>query len=991
MNSILFWKLWPRPYQILFWFLSACLLVVLILFWRGYFSWPAPAITYEHFQQLQTIEVPSHSFSIGLINITVPADSYLIFENILGSSLHADVFASYFFFLTVAIAFIFFLSIATDLSRYRFLISMGIAILILASLQVDSIEVFGLTGKTVTIGLILLYGGLAFYFHAVKTETNFLKRILTFSLLTALVGFVFSFFNKTTSPLLHLSTTGLVAGIIACLIFILIVSHEIIAAFVTIITKSLKSERSLQHFLILTSIYLINIFLMFASKMGILEWSFFSVSPFFLITVSAILGLWGFRQREPVHENILGDEPLRLYFIISLALVSFGVMTYFVSTASDMMIDALEDFIVAAHFGGGLIFALYVIANFAPMLAKNLPVYKILYKPDTMPLFTFRLMAVIATFAVLSWAVSWKTYLNQMVATYYHAHGDLYLATGDVAEAEAFYHKSIQFRNQNLHAHYGLASIYAGQSESIKQRKEYEKAILRTPSVALYLNSAQSYTSQGDLLQSVLTLDEAKHKFPGSGEILNAIGLSFLKLKNADSALYYFRQAKQISATASIAETNLQGTHAWFNVGHGVDSVISPATNSGIETNELAIANLKRQKIAIDGKFPNDTSLNIYQAITLCNYLINQKENADTALIRRAVMLSRKEVNDPFSDQLLISAAHALYAHGLIKEAMQLVRETAFNSGDENYLSLLGLWLLDQNNPALAAVYFEAAIEKSHPLALYYLAIAETESDNLDQAIIHWDSLRKSGSKNVAAFAEKMAKVLKTKSDQMASLSHDEKYYFCRYKIPLTDKMMFNRSVNSIADEKLKVQAIIDRSKKWFGMDEPKEAEELLNRLTMAYTNTINHQVANLKLMLAAESGDWRFVQENIPKTQVSLSQKIYFEGLLAVQSGKTKLAEEKFSYLEKTDNQFEEGVVTVSRFFARDTANQLKHFSALVEGLLAKPNSVKILKQHCLMAADLGFIDASQDSLNKLREILPDGLFKKFVNEHPDYFSAGK
>jgi len=82
MNSILFWKLWPKPYQILFWFLSTSFLVALILFWRGYLSWPAPAITYEHFQQLQTIEVPSHSFSIGLINVTVPADSYLIFENI---------------------------------------------------------------------------------------------------------------------------------------------------------------------------------------------------------------------------------------------------------------------------------------------------------------------------------------------------------------------------------------------------------------------------------------------------------------------------------------------------------------------------------------------------------------------------------------------------------------------------------------------------------------------------------------------------------------------------------------------------------------------------------------------------------------------------------------------------------------------------------------------------------------------------------------------
>src|SRR5258706_16313180 len=101
--------------------------------------------------------------------------------------------------------------------------------------KIDSIEVFGLTGKVITIGLILLYGGLAFYFHAVKTEANFLQRILSFSLVTVLVGFVISFFSKVTFPLLHLSTTSLVVGVIACLIFIIMVSHEIVAVFVTVI------------------------------------------------------------------------------------------------------------------------------------------------------------------------------------------------------------------------------------------------------------------------------------------------------------------------------------------------------------------------------------------------------------------------------------------------------------------------------------------------------------------------------------------------------------------------------------------------------------------------------------------------------------------------------------------------------------------------------------------------------------------------------------
>lgn len=68
---------------------------------------------------------------------------------------------------------------------------------------------------------------------------------------------------------------GLLAGIILTIIFIVMVAHEIVAAFVTITTESLKSSKSLQHFLVLTVVYLINVGLMYASKMGFIQWSFF--------------------------------------------------------------------------------------------------------------------------------------------------------------------------------------------------------------------------------------------------------------------------------------------------------------------------------------------------------------------------------------------------------------------------------------------------------------------------------------------------------------------------------------------------------------------------------------------------------------------------------------------------------------------------------------------------------------------------------------------
>ena len=62
-----------------------------------------------------------------------------------------------------------------------------------------------------------------------------------------------------------------------------------------------------------------------------------------------------------------------------------------------------------------------------------------------------------------------------------------------------------------------------------------------------------------------------------------------------------------------------------------------------------------------------------------------------------------------------------------------------------------------------------------------------------------------------------------------------------------------------------------------------------------------------------------------------------------------------------------------------------------LVDGLLAKPNSVKILKQHVLEAATLGFEDVAQNSLDRLRMLIPDKSFKKFIAGHSVFFAVEK
>ena len=993
MHSLQFWKSWNKFYQTIFAIFSILVFAALIFFWVSWEASPAPVITLEHFQQIQRIEVSSHSFQVGLTNLVVPADSYLIFENIFGSRLQPNTPALYFFLGALTISFLVLITIITTLSRYWFLIGMALVILFLASLRFDALEIFGLTNKSVTIGVVLLLGALAFYFHAFRKEAALGQRLLIFLTLMILTTIVIYFFSRTASPFLHLAVNGLMAGIILCLIFILMVSHEIVAAFVTITTQNIKSSKSLQHFLILTVVYLVNISLMFASKMDFIGWSFFSINSFFVFTVSAILGIWGFRQRTMVNEN-MPTEQHGIFFYISMMLMGISTMGYFAASASDVMMDAFDDLIMAAHLGCGIIFFLYVIANFGPMLVKNLPVHKVLYKPETMPHFTYRLMSIIAVFAVISTAVSWKTYINLATASYYHAYGDLYLSQADEGMAEVYYTKSIQFRNQNLHAHYGLASIYASRYESIKEKKEFEKSTKWSPSVPVYLNLGEAYASQGNNLEAALTIDEGRKKFPNSGELQNAAGLSFMKLKLPDSALYFFQQAKKLNGTSEIAETNLLGAAALFNSNHPIDSILSLKNTKldGVKVNQLALANQKQLPLIFVDKLELDTALTVYQTALLCNRLINQKERADTALVSQVMKLARKPSNAGFKERLLVASAHALYSRGEVKRALQTLREAAYRSGEGHYHALMGLWLLEQNNPLAASGYFKIANEKEQPFARYHQAIAETEADSLSQAFISWDSLSRSKDKAIGGFATMMKRVLRSKSSEISALSDEEKYYFCRYKIAMTDSLLFEKTVNGIDNEKMKVRAIVDRAKKWFAMDETARASQMLQQVSGHVDKSLKAEMDQLGLMLAAERGDWNFVGTKLNNgLKIPFNQRVYLEALQEEQTGNAKEAALRYRYLLNANDQFEEGIVAASRFITNDTTDRLKNFSLLVDGLLAKPNSVKILKQHVLECIPLGLPQEAQDSLDKLRLLMLPSSFKKFIGAHPDYFGVEK
>jgi hypothetical protein len=504
----------------------------------------------------------------------------------------------------------------------------------------------------------------------------------------------------------------------------------------------------------------------------------------------------------------------------------------------------------------------------------------------------------------------------------------------------------------------------------------------------------EAYGRNGNTLATSLVLSEGLKKFPSSGVLQNAQALTYSKLNSPDSALYFFQQARKSSFTKDMAETNLVAMSAKFKFSFPADSLLTllGSDKAGAKSNALVLATTQQLPIEVKFEWPSDTVLSVREATLMGNYVINQRKKIDTATLSKIVSLARRPSNENFKEELIVSAAQAFYEQGQVKKAADLVRALAYSTGKGKYFNLMGIWLLEQNNPATAANYFKVAYEKSIPLALFHQAVANTEADSLVKAMPLWEMIAQGSDSVYARKAKKMIALLQSKNIA-ANASDEEKYSFCRYKILLTDSMQFMSVAGSISSEDLKARAFLDRSKKWFQQDEPAIAVSYLSNLRglKLKDKTLAEDILYFNLLLAAEIGNWDAIQKQLASDlpEGHSNEKIYLQALLDERANNMEEANKKFNYLVSANIQFEESLLASTHFFLKDTTDRLKPYSILVSGLLAKPNSIKLLKAYVKEAAILGFDEESELSLEKLKKLMSAKAFRRYAEENPDFFSV--
>lgn len=992
MNTLWFWKRWSPSDQKIFWLLSAFLAGAFIVFLIVFFQNTSLAFIWEQYQQVEQIETPIRTFQVGLSSIDLPADNLVLFETFSGSALQPTGWMYVVLLVGVAVGFLVYITFITTLKRFSFLGAVGFLILMLVSFHWEALFIFGISHKAISGVVIALFAGTAYYFQSFHTHHSFITRLTVFASITIVLALVIFFFSQVPQPFLILASNTLLAATAMSILFAIMVSHEIIAFFVTMITSSRTPSKSAMHFFLISAIYFVNLIITFLIREKYIFWDIITVNSYFLLAVSAVLGLWGVRQRESLYIDSVENPIHAIFLYLGFFLTAFTTIGFSIGTDNSPLMETLNEIILFVHMGYGIIFLAYVTSNFGPMLMANVHVHKILYQPSTMPFFTFRAMGTIATFAFLSFSSPLISYFDRALAAVYNAQGDIQYTQGELTTAEAYYRKSLAYRNRNHHAHYALATLYAAQLEPVKEMKEYEELLKTTPTEFTFLNLNDIYSTNGNYIKNQEVLKDGLFIYKNSGLLANAQGLNFYQIGLLDSSIYYFQKSRKSSFTKVTAETNIFATSVNLHVKFPADSLLQliGSHDAGVQSNALALANAQQLPLQVKVEIPTDTVLNLKIATLLCNQLTNQANTIDTLQLRQIASLARKPINANFKEYLLASVAQAYYQQDQIKKAMDIIREMAFSTDQGKRYNLLATYFLEQGDALTAARYYKIAHDKKVPGAQLREAIAYSEADSIREALPLWRTLSISTDSLERQQAQLYLKILERPLATWEDLNDLEKYGMCHYRISLADSALFQKIINSINDNDLRARAIIERTKKWYHLDEVEEAiKELQSLRGIQLTNKkLADEIKVLNLMLSASTQQWEFIESGLKSDFPNeyRNEFIYLNTLLAQQKGTD--VKSAMAYLSDVNYLFEEGLIAAAAHYEKDTTNRLKPYTLLVNGLLARPYSVKLLKAYSKLAANLGFEDEAQQSLAKLKKLLTAQRFESFVNENQSVFS---
>ena len=996
MQRLFFWNSWPdqdrRVYVFLLGIFLASLLVLAIIHVLGLNT----IIHWEAIIKADETEIVTNTLKTGPYELAEKSNNYVLLSNFTGSDIGIQYWQSYVFLGMLMFCAMVLLTIITHLNRFWYFAGMGLFLVFLVNFKLELLMLFGSHRRIGLLLALILYLPLSFYFQSVRPNTTFALRLAIFLVVTAVLGLIIFFFSQVERPFLYLTVYGFIAPLILAILFTFMVAHEIMAGFMFAITRSAagKDQNNFWHFLLISLFYLFNLALAYAHEMQMVDWDFYFIDLYLLLGISAILGIWGFSQREDQYPYLNGFFPLGGYAYLSFGVICFATISYFSVMANDPVLEVIRDCIVYGHLGFGAIFLIYIISNFRNLLVQGLQVYKVIYNPKIMPYFTYRLMGIIAVVGFFAYA-NWQMPILQSTAGYFNGLGDLYKTNQDYLLAEAYYNLGAEYGRRNHRSNYALAHIAEDQRKTAKAIHHYQQALKKWPTEYSYINLSEIYLDQDRFFDALFNLQEGLLQFPESAPIQNNLGLLYSRTDILDTALLYLHNSAITGFKPGLAGSNFLGISAKNQLAFDPDSLLNTLQveeNEISRTNLLAFGNFNEKLLNFPFPQPKDSIFNLAQVIYLHNNFVNHRHAIDSGDIQSIGPLLKKPQNANFRNLLQDAVAKAYYWDNQVSRAFETLRSLAADNyaREGEYYDLLGFWSLQQGAPKLASEYFAQAFERGFAEGLLHYAIALTEAQD-PRARETWQRLKMEGSLEQGYIADASLYALNLNYDAVLNNGNDrQRYQFAKYVLDPVDTLAFKKLSQTFQDENYRALAILEMSRKHWRQDHLQKALNCFTQLTdlRITDSTLYQDIQHFELLLLAETTNPDELARLINQTQVSFpkvveTHKIYFAALIDEASGNSLKAESNYQWLATKNPFFEPGILAAADFYRKQDTDHLKAYNVLLEALNYNPYSVKILKAYILECAKLNLTTYSRYSLETLSGLISKDEMDPFYREY--------
>ena len=944
--------------------------------WTSYIETPGGVIHWEKLQEQKIVETTVHSFRLGPFELQIPGESYVILEYFNGSDITPNLPASYIFLAIFGLASVILITIITMLERFWYYVGMALLMVFIVSLRFEVLNLFGQNNRAVIIAVLVLYCVPSFYFNRFNSDVPFLKRLVAFMGITAALAIVIYFFAETPIPFFQMSMAAYTAALIVSVLFIIMIAADIVAGFIYITTN--HGSNSLRHLSIICGIYIVNLLITSLHEVGVIHWNFIYVNLYLLLTVSAVLGFWGFRNRESLYTDIIAFAPYGALAFLALGAIAMSTTGHLLASANDPALRIIRDAIIFSHTGYSFIFMMYVVSNFIGILAQNKPVYKILYSPRRMPYFTYRLAGLVCMLAFAFYS-NWREYIYHGLSGLYNSAGDMYTMLNNEPYALSFYTQGANQAFQNHRSNYALGTLRSARFDYDKAHAFYEAANRKRPSEFSLVNDGNLYLWGDNAFGAIHAYRRALPVIPNSTHLENNLGFAYLRVHSYDSAIYFLNEARENADTRVQAETNFFALAALDMIPLNADSVLTVfgSTSPGVINNALALSTVFNTdlKTPLD-PFMNER-LNLYSATLLNNYCVRYAKSLDTTFINHAYHIASDSNNADYSEALKSSLAFAFYHRGNVNKALDILGELAYTSqsyqGKFNYI--MGLWALEQSNPTLAASYFNYSANENYKNAGFYYAIAETEAGHISRALSAWDSVTVYGSTPQKTIAASMRRILTLSASEAITLNDPGKYQFCRYRIGLRDSVLFDKIINTFTVADYKAQALLDVSMRYFEADQLIPAIRYFDRiagLTLSDKN-LYEQVRHAELRMLTARKELRALATQINKgvtfNQSQELEKLLYAALISGAGGVTDEVRKNYAVLASYNPYFEEGILAAADFYRDNDKDKLKAYNVLANALQVNANSIRLLKAYLAEATRQGFDEYAASAAQRLAE----------------------